>query len=669
MPKQDKPNVSGGMETMILDQLTQVLRFLGLRSRQPAGGKRNTTNKPILEFLEPRLTPNVTIQLDYSYDTSGFFVGHPDRQSLLSTAANALLSRIGDSLGAIIPNAAAGDTWTAVFTNPSTDMTTQVDNLTVPANTIIIYAGGRPLGAGDVGIGGPGGFDASGDQAWLNMVQGRGKPGTLGPDNLQTAFAPWGGSVEFDTSSTNWYFGAGAAGILPTQTDFLTVAEHEIAHVLGFGTSNSWTNLVVGSTFVGPNAEAEFGGPVPTDAAGSAAQHWADGTTDRGQHCTMDPVVTDGERDTFTLLDYAGLQDLGWNLQSPQPVGPGPYTAIVGVSSSGAWWAGLSTGSGFVGQLMATWSTGGNWLDVVSGDFNGDGLLDVGGLSSTGDWWVGLNAGGSSFTWSRWAQWSTGVTWSNIQVGDFNNDGRADIVGRALQSGQWWMNQSTASSFKISLWSTWSTGATWVDVQVGDFNGDHQADIVGRALQTGQWWLGLSKGTSFATSLWAVWSTGVTWVDVHAADLNGDGQTDIVGRALQLGQWWAGLSIGSAFATQLWAAWSTGVTWTNVQVADFNNDGRADIAAMTAQSGQWWVSLSTGSGTSTSLWTRWSPTQGWTSFLVGDFTGDGKKDIAARTAGGDWWVAASTGSSFANAYWGTWSTGVTWPDIFAGRVS
>ena len=167
------------------------------------------------------------------------------------------------------------------------------------------------------GFGGPGGFNASGDQAWLNIVEGRGKPGALGSAAQQTAFAPWGGSVAFDTSSTAWYFGADPAGIQSNQTDFLTIAEHEVSHALGFGTSNSWANRVLGSTFIGVNAVKEFGGPVPTDAAGSAAQHWADGTTDRGMHCTMDPSFNTGERDTFTPLDFAGLEDLGWTLLPP----------------------------------------------------------------------------------------------------------------------------------------------------------------------------------------------------------------------------------------------------------------------------------------------------------------------------------------------------------------
>src|SRR5438876_598425 len=124
---------------MAFVHLTQILGFLGLRLARAAGSqmhhaasaKRKHTKKPILEALEPRLTPNVTIQLDYSYDTNGFFIGHPDRQSLLTTAANVLSSRIGDSLVAIVPNGSIGDTWSAVFTNPSTGNATQINNLTV----------------------------------------------------------------------------------------------------------------------------------------------------------------------------------------------------------------------------------------------------------------------------------------------------------------------------------------------------------------------------------------------------------------------------------------------------------------------------------------------------------------------------------------------------------
>ncbi len=97
------------------------------------------------------------------------------------------------------------------------------------------------------------------------------------------------------------------------------MAEHEIGHVLGFGTAPSWTNLVSGSLFTGAASRAQYGANVPTDASGSSAAHWANNTIDRGTaglpHASMDPVLTDGTRATFTPLDFAGLQDLGWQVQ------------------------------------------------------------------------------------------------------------------------------------------------------------------------------------------------------------------------------------------------------------------------------------------------------------------------------------------------------------------
>jgi hypothetical protein len=115
------------------------------------------------------------------------------------------------------------------------------------------------------------------------------------------------------------------------------------------------------------------------------------------------------------------------------------------------------------------------------------------------------------------ATWSTAVTWVDVMVGDFNGDGHADLVGRVLQSGQIWVSLGapTANGFTTSLWATWNPAATWVDVQVGDFNGDGRSDITGRYLQGGSWWTGVSSGSGFTTSLWGQWNPAVTWVDVE----------------------------------------------------------------------------------------------------------------------------------------------------------
>jgi hypothetical protein len=632
--------------------------------------QRQPVTRLWLEALEDRLAPSITIQIDYSYDTNNFFNGHANRQAILQLAVNKLTSRLGDSLEAIVPDPAAGDTWTATFTDPVTGQVDSLNDPTIPANTIILYAGGRNLGGGgELGEGGPGGYTINYfDQSFADTVQSRGKAGALGPNSSQTAFAPWGGSASFDTSFSNWYFGTDPTLIAPNQIDFLSAAEHEIGHLLGFGTSNAFTNRVSGSSFTGPAATQEYGGPVPTDQPGAQAQHWADGTLDHGVHATMDPVFDFGVRETFTPLDFAGLSDIGWYvLPPPITVGPGPYTSVVGVTSDGNWWAGIGTGSSLSNQYWGSWNPAAGWQAVVQGDFNGDGLTDVAGLSAAGDWWVGLNTG-SRFSWTRWTTWNPHVTWVDIKVGDFNGDGKADVIGRVLQTGQWWEARSTGSSFVNSLWDSWNPAANWVDVQVGDFNGDGKADIAGRVSQSGQWWVGLSTGSKFSTTLWTTWSTAVTWVDLHVGDFNGDGKADIIGRVQQTGQWWVAFSNGSsAFNNSPWTTWSTAVTWVDIQVGDFNGDGKSDIAGRALETGQWWVSLSTGSSATTSWWTTWSTAVSWLDVQIGDFNGDGKLDIIGRTNDGQWWAAINTGYSFANYYWGGWNPNAGWQHVAAGR--
>jgi hypothetical protein len=249
---------------------------------------------------------------------------------------------------------------------------------------------------------------------------------------------------------------------------------------------------------------------------------------------------------------------------------PSPPDDIVGrVSDSGPWWVAASNGSnGFNSSFFGAWDPSITWVDVVTGDFIGDGRTDIAGRDfNTGNWWVGVS-NGSSFKNSLWTTWNPNVTWVDVQVGDFTGDGKADIVGRVLETGQWWVARSTGSSFTNSLWTTWNPMATWVDVKVGDFNGDGKADITGRWLQGGSWWTGISTGTSFSTSMWAQWNPNVTWADVQVGDFNGavnsttgDRIMDITGRWRQGGSWWTGISTGTSFSTTMWAQWNPNVTW------------------------------------------------------------------------------------------------------------
>ena len=254
----------------------------------------------VLERLEGREVPAVTIQFDYSYDTSGFF-NDPAKRAVLQQVANDVGSQLTSQLAAIAPG--GGNVWNESFINPVTGQLSTVTNPVVPANTIVVYVGGRPMGGGEAGEGGGGGYGASGSNAWFDVIRTRGAGG----------FAPWGGSIAFDPTA-NWYTGTSAAGLRPNQVDLYSVASHELGHVLGIGTAPQWFSQVGGGVFTGPNAESVYGGPVPVYGDNA---HWADGLGVNGQRAALDPILPPGGRVSLSPLDYAALRDLGWSVATP----------------------------------------------------------------------------------------------------------------------------------------------------------------------------------------------------------------------------------------------------------------------------------------------------------------------------------------------------------------
>jgi hypothetical protein len=294
-----------------------------MRVRRPT---RRRSFRPGWERLEERITPSLTIEFDYSFDSLGFFAENPAARTVLQEAAEIIGSQINDALTAIAPDPAAGDTWTASFLDPSTGSERTVSNLSIPADTILVFVGGFDEKGSLGGQGGFGGYTVDGSADWVDTVQTRGANPVIGV---------WGGSIRFDADA-DWSF-VGTSGPPPAgQLDFLTMAEHELGRVLGLGTSPGWQSWVdtANGTFTGPHAEATYGGPVPLNTAGQfgdpADGLWATTVTSYGQVPTMDVSPLDpGVRRLFTSLDWAGLDDIGWNTDHLVVTAEPPANVIV----------------------------------------------------------------------------------------------------------------------------------------------------------------------------------------------------------------------------------------------------------------------------------------------------------------------------------------------------
>lgn len=278
-----------------------------------------------------------TIVLDYTYDQpanggNNFFgaVGSPQRVAL-QAAATRLQSRLADTLSAIVPS--GQNSWTTNTFHPGNinGPTIQINNLTIAQNEIRVFAGGQNLGTGGtLGIGGPGGWGASGFQPWFDLLGSRGQSGALAFP--ATDFGPWGGSITFN-NTTNWNFSV-ENGPSFSQFDFRSVAEHELGHLLGIGGADSWDALINGSNqFTGPVTTALNGGVSPSVNPGR--DHFAQGTTYLGQEVAMTPAISNGQRKLFTELDFAALDDIGWQV-TPIPE-PATVLGIAALGLAGVW--------------------------------------------------------------------------------------------------------------------------------------------------------------------------------------------------------------------------------------------------------------------------------------------------------------------------------------------
>jgi hypothetical protein len=144
-----------------------------------------------------------------------------------------------------------------------------------------------------------------------------------------------------------------------------------------------------------------------------------------------------------------------------------------------------------------------NWEIVGTGDFNGDGKIDILWRNKgTGQNVVWFMDGATMSDWSWILPEVPDTNWQIVGTGDFNSDGKTDILWRNKATGQnvvWFMNGATLSSYS---WIDTVADTNWEIVGTGDFNGDGKTDILWRNKSTGQNVVWLMNGTTYNSYTW-----------------------------------------------------------------------------------------------------------------------------------------------------------------------
>ena len=206
--------------------------------------------------------------------------------------------------------------WASFFSPPDGSPAIILKDLPVQADTMQIFVAGVPL-RGRLAQSIDTAPVGNGDPMWKDTVAYRGELGASG--DPATDFGPMGGTISFNSDLTEvpWHFGLSTTELNANEFDFVTVAMHELLHLLGIGISVSFADHVNSAgEFIGAEAVAVGSTTNPTLKLDEFEAHWKSGTKSPWngslQEALLAPGIFPGRRAFPTKLDRAALRDVGW---------------------------------------------------------------------------------------------------------------------------------------------------------------------------------------------------------------------------------------------------------------------------------------------------------------------------------------------------------------------
>jgi|GEM_PF-683351 len=328
---------------------------------------------------------------------------------------------------------------------------------------------------------------------------------------------------------------------------------------------------------------------------------------------------------TFTILAGQTTATLNINALTDVIVDPNETVILKLAAGSGYQLAATSTSS-FTAKVDYATGTGSN--SVITGDFNGDGKLDMAVANYNANTVSVLLRNAANTGFDAKVDYVTGTNPYSVTTGDFNGDGKLDmaVANRGSDTVSVLLRNAANTGFDAKV--DYATGAVPVSVTTGDFNGDGKLDMALANYNANTVSVLLRNAANTGFDAKVDYATGTGSSSVTTGDFNGDGKLDMAVTS-QISNT-VSVLLRNAANTGFDAKvdYGTGTGSVSVTTGDFNGDGKLDMAVANFNANTVSVLLRNAANTGFDAKVDYATGTGSQSVTTGDFNGDGKLDMA-----------------------------------------